>query len=568
MPTRESVMPIIVYQFRCYPPTEGADIVRAQIRAGHDYANDLVAIERGRRGAIRAIDDASPDVQAAIAAVKSATRSTRRDAMRALHRARREARDAARCDGDHWPAPADEYPYSPLYETERIALLDASIRRHARALTSAHWGTYLVAEAAAQARRKPSKNNPDPCYEPDALTPCDPRFRRFAPPNPTHYGSGCVAVQLQGGLATRDALACRDSQVRLRMSGPISTQHRKDELSIRVGSAGRAPVWATFPVRVDRAIPDDGVWKWVRVTCRHNGLREWWTCEITVETTMPAHGPDAANSQGVLAVEVAWDKPDEALNVAYWRDESGACGTIALPDRIPAAMRKAADIQSIRDTMRVDLAKRLSRAILESADAPVWLLGEARTMHMWLSCSRFHRLVHRWRAERCDAARPAYEMLDAWWERDSHLWEYESGARSGALRARIDFYRTLARGWDRLYAQVIIDDRNLAREARWGEASELRFIAGPSELRGCIEHAFGLARVSEYGYREGVSEEEERSWCERAIDAKSRGVARESKKVNRIKHEEGGAWAARKAKASLPKADFATAREATRKASE
>ena len=159
-------------------------------------------------------------------------------------------------------------------------------------------------------------------------------------------------------------------------------------------------------------------------------------------------------------------------------------------------------------------------------------------------------------------------MLDAWWERDSHLWEYESGARSGALRARIDFYRTLARGWDRLYAQVIIDDRNLAREARWGEASELRFIAGPRELRGCIEHAFGLARVSEYGYREGVSEEEERSWCERAIDAKSRGVARESKKVSRIKHEEGGAWATRKAKASLPKADFATAREATRKASE
>ena len=44
---------------------------------------------------------------------------------------------------------------------------------------------------------------------------------------------------------------------------------------------------------------------------------------------------------------------------------------------------------------------------------------------------------------------------------------------------------------------------------RWGEASELRFIAGPSELRECIEHAFGLARVSEYGYREGVSEEED-----------------------------------------------------------
>jgi hypothetical protein len=555
-----------VYQFRCYPPTAGADIVRAQLRAGHDYANDLVAIERGRRAAIRAIDDASSVVQEALATVKASTRSTRRDAVRTLYRARRDVRAETRCDGGHWAAPADEYPYSPLYETERIALLDASIRRHARALTTAHWGTYLVAEAAAQARRKPSKNSPDPCYEPDAVTPCDPRFRRFAPPHPSHHGSGCVAVQLQGGISTRDALACRDSQARLHVAGPITSQHRKDELSIRVGSAGRNPVWATFPVRVGRAIPDDGVWKWVRVTCRHDGLREWWTCEITVETKMPAQGPDAANT-ATLAVEVAWDKPDDDLNIAYWRDDAGQSGTIALPPRIPAALRKASDIQSIRDTTRADLAKRLARAILESTDAPRWLFDEARTMHLWQSCGRFHRLVHRWRSERCDAARPAYEMLDSWWERDCHLWEYESGARSGALRARLDFYRTLARSWERQYASVLLDDRNLAREARWGEASELRFLAGPSELRGAIEHAFGLSRVNECSYRP-EDEEDDRGFCERAIDAKSMGVARASKKANRIAHGDGGAWAARKAKARAPKLDSGTAREATSKATE
>ena len=559
-------MPTRVYQFRCYPPTAGAAVVRAQLRAGHDYANDLVAIERGRRAAIRAIDDASPEVAEALSLVRAATRSTRRDAVRALHRARREAREALRCEGGHWAAPADEYPCSPLYETERISLLDASIRRHARELTSAHWGTYLVAEAAAQARRKPSRNSPDPCYEPDAVTPCDPRFRRFAPPHPSHYGSGCVAVQLQGGLSTPDALACRDTQVRLRVAGPILSQHVKSELSIRVGSEGRYPVWAVFPIRLSRAIPDAGRWKWVRVTCRHDGLREWWTCEITVET--PAQGQDAANPGATIAVEVAWDKPDEQINCAYWRDDAGNSGTIAMPESIPFRLRKAAYIQSIRDTMRTDLAKRLARAILESHDAPPWLSAEARTMHLWQSCGRFHRLVHRWRAERCDAARPAYELLDAWWERDSHLWEYESGARSGALRARTDFYRCLARTWERQYGTVILDDRNLAREARWGEASDLRFVAGPSELRGCVEQAFGLSRVREYGYREDVGEEDDRGWCERAIDAQMRGGARESKKTSRITHGEGGAWAARKSRARAPRLENGSAREAGRKAAE
>ena len=48
-------MPRRVYQFGLLPPTDGADQVRAQLRAAHEYRNDLVAIERGRRTALRAV---------------------------------------------------------------------------------------------------------------------------------------------------------------------------------------------------------------------------------------------------------------------------------------------------------------------------------------------------------------------------------------------------------------------------------------------------------------------------------------------------------------------------------
>ena len=42
-------MTLRVYRYGCLPPIEGVDVVRAQLRAAHDYRNDLVAIERGRR---------------------------------------------------------------------------------------------------------------------------------------------------------------------------------------------------------------------------------------------------------------------------------------------------------------------------------------------------------------------------------------------------------------------------------------------------------------------------------------------------------------------------------------
>ena len=50
-----------VYQFGCLAPTEGLDVVRAQLRSAHDFRNDLVAIERGRRAALRALEE-SPAV--------------------------------------------------------------------------------------------------------------------------------------------------------------------------------------------------------------------------------------------------------------------------------------------------------------------------------------------------------------------------------------------------------------------------------------------------------------------------------------------------------------------------
>lgn len=512
---------IRVYQFGCRAPHEAAELVQAQMRAAHDYQNDHVAIERGRRHALRALLD-TPEIREAEELLRAATKSSRKAAKLTLGKLRR-ATLAER-----------------QVECNAIAERDETIRRDARALTSAYWGSYLGVEASAQQTRAM------PLYEDDGLTPSDPRFVRWG-------GSAQIGVQLQGGLSTADAHAGDDTRVRL-IRGP---HPRGAELWLRVGSDGRAPVWAKCAVILHRAMPDAATWKWVRLSMRRqNRSLTRWSVEITIE--IPGCRPRSLDTSltGTIAIEpVWWMAGEETLRVANWRDDSGQSGHILLPKRIVGGLRKCEAMRSVRDTMRADMAKRLERALRESHDAlPAWLADARDTMQYWKSPERFQRLVERWRGEKCDAAREAYDLLQAWELRENHLYEYETGARGGALRYRRDVYRNLAAQWSRQYARVILDDRNLSREARWGEDSDLRFLAAPSELRTCVEHAFGRDAVSAYPHREELGEEDEREWCERALDAQKAGIAREDKKRKRIVHGEGGAWASRKAKAAAKRA--------------
>ena len=517
---------IRVYQFALRTPVENEPLARAQLLAAHRYRNQHVAIERGRRWAVR-LCEASEEVDEAVALVQSATKSTRKDALKDLRAARKAAREAH----------ADELA--------RIAELDADIRRNARAHTSSYWGSYLTIEQSSdQVRRMP-------IYEPDGLTPSDPRFVRWT-------GAGQIGVQLQGGALTPDVLAGRDTRIRL-IDGV---------LWLRVGSEGRDPIWAKWPIVQHREIPSGADWKWARVSLRKEGPWERWSCEITLE--IPGEHPRNLDKdpQGAIAVEVTWDKPGDALVVARWRDDAGRTGTIELSEYDEQGIRKPDGIRSVRDQLLNDLKKRLPRAYAECRGdlGPPWLGEAIDGAQYWRSQSRAHTLLTRWRAEKCDAARAAYEILDAWWLRDMHLWEYEAGARGQALRRRREKYRVLAVTWSREYRHVILDDRVLSREARFGDASDLRFTAGPSELRQCLEHAFGGrngGNVTTHPVRDDAakSETEERDWCERAIDAWIAGGARATKKVSESTGVKGGAWSLRKSKKSQKQAENGTARE-------
>jgi len=525
---------VIVYRFGCCGgPLDDLDLVMAQMRLAHDYANDHTAIERGRRAALHAVDD-TPEAREAAELVRAATKSTRKAAVTALRQARRAARAAA------------------PDELARIAALDEAIRRDARALTQTYWGNYLTVEASAQQQRAM------PLYEDDAVTPALPRFRRWVE-------EGQVSVQLQRGVATSAVRTGQDTRVRLdRGDRKVHKSGRVTEyadLWIRIGSsgtAGRDPVWTRVRAILHRQIPDAAQWKWVRLSRRREGRSYAWSVEITVNVERPARTLDTS-IVGVLAVEPAWYEraSDGAFVCATTRDDKGVTSDVVLPTRVVGAMRKAADIRAVRDTLSNAAREDVRRLLVESRDSlPVWLIDACQTMHLWKSPERMYRLARRWRDERCDAARESYDRVQAWEMRDDHLWRYEADSRGQAVRSRNDYYHVLAATWARSYRHAIVPRRDYSREARFGTESDLRFLSSPSSLVGAIDAAYdGGASAYEapwvrLGDPHADEDKDARGWAALAIERFGAGdpavTARKVRKNSESSDNGDNAWARRK----------------------
>jgi hypothetical protein len=546
-----------VYQYGLRAPTTNARLVRDQLRAAHDYENDLRAIERGRRWALREVDD-TPEVAEAVALVRASTKSTRRAAVVALRRARKAARDAA-------PERLAE-----IAEREHELLLSA------RANTSAFWGTYLDVEAAHRQSRQA------PLYGDDAIEPNDPKFVRWSGIRPAEArvgrlpesSAGQLGIQLQGGLATKDALAGMDTRCRLVLQ-PVPAEvtskrgqgRRFGELSIRVGSDGRDPVWATWPILVHRCVPDAAVWKWVRVSLRHEGRHEKWTCEISVDDPSPAARDADKDLTGAIAVEWEWSPlEDGSIRVARWADDRGGTGNVLMPTHLAVGIRKPDGHRAVRDILANDARPKIQRAIREDkGPLPTWLAQDGATLHLWKSHTRLHALHRRWVSE-CPAVCPkAFALVEEWVRRDRHLWDYEAGMRGQTLRARRDWYRRVAAQWAREYRTALLSDQDLSREARFGPDADVRQTAGVSELRAAVRNAFALDALD--GRRE-KPKEDEAPWCERARDAWMAGGAREGGMFATRKAYSGNAWQDRKEKAAAKRAEKEAARNASGNAAE
>jgi hypothetical protein len=375
--------------------------------------------------------------------------------------------------------------------------------RAARAASGCYWGTYLLAEAAAQHSARSVKhfaaNKSSKCKCGTTVDTgqwievasrrvvgcprCGPAlgFRR-------HRGGGVIGVQIQGGMHVASLIAGEDTRVALvpdmRENPHHTTNSQKRRmLRLRVGSEGRYPVWAKIPIKLHRPLPD-GIIKWVTLHARPIGPHLEWSATFVVQSQERLGSPLPAPSRPPVGVSI-----DPITGSVSTFSEAGS-GLWELPARIHERMRKTYDLHSIRD----DYFNAVISALLSVARAgwPQWLDEEAARFHEWLkrrSIGHLRRLVRHWRDNRFAGDTEVYAMAEAWRKKDAHLWTWESHQRRGVLSERREQYRLLARDMAR-HSVVAVRSIDLAWLARDKDQQQGdRQIASPAELLDCMSDA-------------------------------------------------------------------------------
>lgn len=478
-------MPTKVYKFGLLPPVVNADLVHRQMLEGHRYANDLVAIDRGRRDAIRlAMREHAPGLVELEDAAAKADEACANELDKSLRKPLVEARKAANAAvfAARKALKEDAAYQSRITEIEELALvLQKSLRAH----SPAYWCTQGIHDRAMFASRSALKLF-------DGIEPCNPRFSRWT-------GDGEVAVQIQAQAGkppfTSSKLFGADTRVRI---DPVATWCKRNRhgeerrklplLHLRIDSDGeRKPVFAAWPIVQHRGIPTDAVVKGVVVMLRHRGPRaEWW-----VNFTVEEPERDASCGRGTVAVHFGWRGVPGGLRVATTADSDGNQESLVLSERVVGGLKKVHDLASIRDqnfnAARAALVVRLDAM----PELPTWLERDRKTMAQWRSSARLAQLTRRWAERRFAGDDDAFLELEAWRYHDHHLWAWEESQRVKSLRYRRDVYRAFAARLSGRYGTLAIDDFDLRGVIESGGVGQgNRQMVAVSELRETLVSAF------------------------------------------------------------------------------
>jgi len=508
-----------VYKYGLLRPAENADLVCDQIWRAHRYRNDLIQIERGRRDAMRAAmsgyDDiralevsvraAADEARALAAAIKEARKAARGRAETADMRARlRTARSTAAAMRRELRGRRRELRDDPalIARSTAINACALALQKSARAHCGVYWGTYLLVEQAQDAARKA------PLY--DGAEPNDPRFVRWD-------GEGSVGVQLQGGAPAESIIGDGDTRIQIApaelggLASPVRAERRRaarTTLRLRIGSEGRAPIWAEWPMIMHRPLPHGSTVKRAVVSRRMVGRRDVWSVEITV--TMPVAWQHEPCGSGAVAIDVGWRLIDGELRVAVARGSDGADHELRIGPELLSALTYHEHLRAIR-CRNFDAAKAALLESLPSLNRPQWLTEATSHLHQWRSERRLSRLANTWRERRFGGDTVAYDALEAWRYHDQHLWDWEAHQQPKAVRRRRELYRRWAAKLARQYDVAVVEDFDLrafaTRPALEDDTEDetaprkQRVLAAVSVLRGAIENAM-LARGGSmvYGY--------------------------------------------------------------------
>jgi hypothetical protein len=408
---KTSTTPTRIYCYGALAPTEGAELVREQLRLASRYYNALTAIEQRRRAERREAPD-------------------------------KEQRDAV-----------DERAHQALLA--------------ARAECGCYWGTYLLVEQAAEQARKTARIEPH-FSRFDGGGRIGVQIQHGMPLDELCSGRDTRLHLIQ---LPSDAWDTPRGQ----RHGTARGKRARTEVRIRVGSdEHRHPIWATFPVIMHRPLPADSKIMGAWVLMRRVGFRLRYELQIVLETALCERRVSSA-ANAPVAVDFGWRSlGDGSLRVAQWRlGEMG--GSLVLPAQWRNSLRHVRSLESIADyrfdqakrlirrmrrSNRLDEAQMLATTYVHQWRSAKKLGRLVRDMRIdvlwreWIASGK--PPVGRWARDR--ALDPVTTWLELWRRQDMHLRQWAADREGRLLRERREIYRRWAVGLAREATDLVVRD--------------------------------------------------------------------------------------------------------------
>lgn len=280
-------------------------------------------------------------------------------------------------------------------------------------------------------------------------------------------GTGRIGAAIQ---ADRQFPTSTWDHPRCSLTTPCSKGYAVLSIQVGVAKERRSISW---PIKLHRPLPPDGVVKQVAVQRIRAGHRFRWEALITIEARLERLDATAC---GVVGVDVGWRNEGElGQRVATW-DASDDADVLRI-DTLDSFLYSD-DVRGTRDRC-FDEAK----AYAQENGVP-----GAEHAKMWKDKARLVRVAGK-----------IGNLGLAWWvEVDRHLEDIECGVRVKAMRRRLDAYRRFADALARRYEVVALEDMPMQDWVGEGETSRRerrRSAAALSLLQGTLADRFGPTRT-------------------------------------------------------------------------
>jgi hypothetical protein len=358
-----------------------------------------------------------------------------------------------------------------------------------------NWGTYLLCEASA--KQAASKTKGDLAYD----------------ETPPHLLRSRIGVEIMGGMGVADLQS--DTQLQIgpmpafrarRSDGKLRARFKaaRTTLRFRVDSdERRRPIFAEFPMIMDRPLPADAKIKEAYVTRTPHSTRHPWQHHLCVvlESRELERALPGTRQAGRTTINLGWRLlEDGSLRVATVNNDARSPKFIELPARHVSGYRKCASLQSLLDEKFEAIKKQISTFIAShEADLPEPFLEAFENLPIWKSQHRLAELAHYWKDNRVTGDADLWPFVERWLERYHHLGDWLYFQRRRLQNYRKDFYERVSKDLALTSAEIVLDAFRIADVARWPApevedeggalARRNRVIAAPSELRLAIVRA-------------------------------------------------------------------------------